>query len=48
MREIVYSIKHPEHMLFDLDSTLLTTYSNQEGEGCNYYYQVHGYYRLLS
>ena len=37
MREIVYSIKHPEHMLFDLDSTLLNTYGKQEGEGFNYH-----------
>lgn len=27
MREIVYSIMHPEHILFDLDSTLLNTKS---------------------
>ena len=47
MREIVYSIKHPEHMLFDLDSTLLSTYGNQEGEGFNYHYQAHGYHPLL-
>lgn len=47
MREIVYSIKHPEHMLFDLDSTLLNTYGSQEGEGFNYHYQAHGYHPLL-
>lgn len=47
MREIVYSIKPPEHMLFDLDSTLLNTYGNQEGEGYNYHYQAHGYHPLL-
>ena len=47
MREIVYSIKHPEHMLFDLDSTLLNTYGSQEGEGFNYHYQTHGYHPLL-
>lgn len=47
MREIVYSIKHPEHMLFDLDSTLLNTYGKQEGEGFNYHYQAHGYHPLL-
>lgn len=28
MRELVYSVHKPEHMLFDLDSTLLNTYSN--------------------
>ena len=47
MREIVYSIKHPEHMLFDLDSTLLNTYGNQEGEGFNFHYQAHGYHPML-
>ena len=47
MREVVYSIKLPEHMLFDLDSTLLNTYGNQEGEGFNYHYQAHGYHPLL-
>ena len=47
MREIVYSVKQPEHMLFDLDSTLLNTYGNQEGEGFNFHYQAHGYHPLL-
>ncbi len=47
MREIVYSIKHPEHILFDLDSTLLNTYGYQEGEAFNYHYQTHGYHPLL-
>jgi len=31
MRDIVYSIKTPGHMLFDLDSTLLNTYGKQAG-----------------
>ena len=47
MREIVYSDRHPEHMLFDLDSTLLNTYGSQEGEGFNFHYQAHGYHPLL-
>lgn len=47
MREVIYSIKHPEHMLFDLDSTLLNTYGSQEGEGFNFHYQTHGYHPLL-
>lgn len=47
MRKIVYSVRHPEHMLFDLDSTLLNTYGSQEGEGFNYHYQAHGYHPLL-
>ena len=47
MRQVIYSIKEPEHMLFDLDSTLLNTYGNQEGEGFNFHYQAHGYHPLL-
>ncbi len=47
MRELVYYIKTPEHMLFDLDSTLLNTYGTQEGEGFNFHYQAHGYHPLL-
>lgn len=47
MRHIVYSIQQPEHMLFDLDSTLLNTYGEQEGEAFNYHYQAHGYHPLL-
>ena len=40
MRDIVYAIKPPGHMLFDLDSTLLNTYGHQEGEA----YQVRRFY----
>lgn len=47
MREMVYSIHEPEHMLFDLDSTLLNTYGTQEGEGFSFHYQAHGYHPLL-
>ena len=47
MRDIVYAIKKPEHMRFDLDSTLLNTYGSQEGEAFNYHYQAHGYHPLL-
>ncbi|XCP86586.1 transposase [Roseburia hominis] len=47
LRKIVYSIKKPEFMLFDIDSTLLNTYGRQEGEGFNYHYQAHGYHPLL-
>ena len=47
MREVIYSIRKPEHMLFDLDSTLLNTYGTQEGEGFNFHYQTHGYHPLL-
>ncbi len=47
LRKIIYSIEMPESMLFDIDSTLLDTYGNQEGEGFNYHYQAHGYHPLL-
>ncbi len=47
LRKAIYSIKKPEFMLFDIDSTLLDTYGNQEGEGFNYHYQAHGYHPLL-
>ena len=42
LRDIIYSIKRPEHMLLDLDSTLFGTYGKQEGEGFNFHYQAHG------
>ena len=47
LRKVIYSIKKPEFMLFDIDSTLLDTYGNQKGEGFNYDYQAHGYHPLL-
>lgn len=47
LRKVIYSIKKPECMLFDIDSTLLDTYGNQEGESFNYHYQAHGYHPLL-
>lgn len=47
LRKTVYSIEKPEFMLFDIDSTLLDTFGNQEGEGFNYHYQAHGYHPLL-
>ena len=47
LRDIIYSIKRPEHMLLDLDSTLLETYGHQEGKGFNFHYHAHGYHPLL-
>ena len=32
LRSRVYSVEKPKHVLLDLDSTLLSTYGNQEGE----------------
>ena len=46
-RKVVYSIKKPEMILLDLDSTLLNTYGHQEGEGFNFHYQDHGYHPLV-
>lgn len=47
LRKVIYSIKKPEFMLLDIDSTLLDTYGKQEGEGFNCHYQAHGYHPLL-
>ncbi len=47
MRALVYKIKQPEMVLLDLDSTLLNTYGNQEGEGFNFHYSAYGYHPLL-
>ena len=47
MRRAACSVKPPEQMLLDLDSTLLATYGKQEGEAFNYHYQAHGYHPLL-
>ena len=41
MYEVIYSIKRPEFILLDMDSTLLNTYGHQEGEDFNYHYQAH-------
>ena len=47
LRKRVYSVEKPEHILFDLDSTLLATYGKQEGAAFNYHYQAPGYNPLL-
>ena len=47
VRKRVYSIKHPENILLDLDSTLLETYGKQEGHAFNFHYQSIGYHPLL-
>ena len=47
LRKKIYSIKKPEFVLFDIDTTLLPTYGKQEGEGFNYHYQAHGYHPIL-
>ena len=47
MRQRVYALSRPELLLLDLDSTLLNTYGEQEGESFNYHYQDHGYHPLV-
>lgn len=47
LRNTVYSIQKPEYILLDLDTTLLDTYGNQEGEAFNYHYKAHGYHPLM-
>ena len=47
LRRRVYSVERPQHVLFDLDSTLLATYGKQEGAAFNYHYQANGYHPLL-
>lgn len=47
LRKKVYSIRMPQFVLFDIDTTLLATYGKQEGEGFNYHYQAHGYHPIL-
>lgn len=47
IRKKIYSIRKPDMVLFDIDSTLFDTFGNQEGEGFNYHYSNHGYHPLL-
>ena len=43
-RKVVYSIKKPQFLFLDMDSTFLNTYGHQEGEGFNFHYKNHGYH----
>ena len=47
LRARAYSVERPKHVLFDIDSTLLATYGNQESAAFNYHYQANGYHPLL-
>ena len=47
LRARAYSVERPQHVLFDLDSTLLNTYGKQEDAAFNYHYQANGYHPLL-
>lgn len=45
LRKVVYSIEGlPTAMLFDLDTTLLNTYGDQEGSAWNFHYRDTGYH----
>ncbi|MBQ6502737.1 MAG: transposase, partial [Flexilinea sp.] len=44
LRERAYSVKMPEHVLFDLDTTLFSTFGKQEGGAFNFHYQANGYH----
>ena len=39
LRKKVYSIKMPEAIILDLDSTLLNAYGKQEGRAFNFHYK---------
>ena len=47
LRDRIYSVRRPEHVLFDLDTTLFAAYGEQEGKAFNYHYQADGYHPLL-
>ena len=47
MRDTIYSIRHPDMMLFDLDSTLPNTYGAQEGGSLQLPLPAHGYHPAL-
>ena len=47
MRKAVYSVDRPKYMVFDLDTTLLETYGNQEDAAYNFHYQSVGYHPFL-
>ena len=47
IRRRAYSVERPEHIVFDVDTTLFPTYGTQEGEAFNYHYQAHGYHPVL-
>ena len=47
LRRMAYSVEKPKMVLFDLDTTLLETYGDQEGEGFNFHYRAHGYHPQL-
>ena len=47
LRKIIYSIKIPQFILLDIDTTLLNAFGRQEGAAFNFHYQDKGYHPLL-
>ena len=47
LRKKIYSIRMPEAIVLDLDSTLLEAFGKQEGRAFNYHYQSNGYHPLV-
>lgn len=47
LRKKIYSIKMPEAIILDLDSTLLNAYGRQEGVAFNFHYKSNGYHPLV-
>ena len=48
LRQKVYSLKKPKHLLIDIDSSLFPTYGSQEGNSYNTHYSDYGYHPLLA
>ena len=48
LTDIIYSIKMPEHILLDLDSTNYATYGNQYGAKYNSHYSANGFHLLVA
>ena len=47
LRKVIYSIKMPQFILLDIDTTLLNAFGSQEGAAFNFHYQDKGYHPLL-
>ena len=48
LMDIIYSIKMPEHILLDLDSTNCATYGDQYGAKYNSHYRANGFHPLVA
>ncbi len=48
LRRKIYSIRRPERILIDIDSTLFSTFGKQEGNNYNQHYNDYGYHPLLA